>query len=156
MTTARLSLTALRGFCAVERQSVTMLPPRDIWNTPQIFQEWFNPTSHVPNKLWPLTFQGACVLEILFKAKFTRQHCHQKRKGLSTHADTYTCPPISIFVGTFIDITHNPAHHPNLNHPNLNPILTSTLKPGLKPQIVLWSCGDQPKRPHVRIMSSLC
>lgn len=64
----------------------------------------------------------------------------------------YTCSDIS-YKGGYRH-THTHAHlyvnlYGTLTIPtNLSPIITSTLKPSLGPQAVIWSFGNQPKWPH--------
>lgn len=49
---------------------------------------------------------------------------------MQMHEGTHIHSPISIFVGTFVDIMHFPAPYPDPNHPNynLNPNPSLTLK----------------------------
>ena len=77
------------------------------------------------------------------------------RPGPYSTPQTHTQARPAIVVRTLIDIMHSLAPYPNLNHhnqmpdPNLNIILTLTLKPSLNRQTAHWKCEDRTKCPHI-------
>lgn len=80
---------------------------------------------------------------------------------LSTSLSIWSiCPPVSHWKAWHTHILvlcedfnrHNTSRiswpSPTNPDPNLNPILSSKLKPGIHPQTVLWKCEDQPECAH--------